>query len=181
MVHVVPVDCTCFRSSTQTLRCHPTARPHCQVLLYMLYKGSPDIEMWFYCWSMLSCSTHYVLYNSPQTWRCCPTDGPRCSVWLYMLLRDHQTLRSVCTVGQPCQYMLYKQSPDIEMRSYWWSILSCLTVHIIQGVPRHWDNYGPTGGPWSQVLLYVLYKGSPDIEMSSYWWSIISDLTVCAI
>ena len=89
----------------------------------------------------------------PQTLRCGPTGGPSCQV---------------------CLFVSFKGCPDIEMSSYWWSIVSGLHVRIIRGAQTL--RCRPIGGLWSQVCLYILYKVSADFEMSSYWSSILSGL-----
>ena len=128
------------------------------------------------CWQVLL----YSYARGPKTWICCPTSG-------------------LCQ--QVLLYMQYNGSPDIDMWSYWWSMLVGFTIHVTQGVPRHgymvllvvnigsfyYNHYaggpkswicGPISGLCCQVWLYMLYNGSPDMDMWYYWWFMLAGFTV---
>ena len=78
------------------------------------------------CWQVLL----YSYARGPKTWICCPTSG-------------------LCQ--QVLLYMQYNGSPDIDMWSYWWSMLVGFTIYMLCKRSQDMDNCGPTGGPWSQV------------------------------
>ena len=86
------------------------------VLLNILYKGCPDLDLWSYWWSMSAGFTvcdmqsvsgplsvvllvvhvgrfYYTCYaRGPKTWICGPTSGPCWQVLLYMLCKGSQNM-----------------------------------------------------------------------------------------